>query len=410
MQKHKILAFLLALIVSIGLWVYAVTVVNPDDTVYIRDVRVRITGASALTSDGLMLTGGENQTVNIEIAGRRSDLKELNSSTVEATADVSNIDSPGTYEVSWKIGLPSTVASGDINIVSASSTRIKVAVSEYKERPAIPVEVEYVGVLPDGYVRDPAELDRETVAVSGPAEEVGKIAKAVITVDQDGATDSFAEDMEYRLVDENGEALELSEYVTIADPTVYITVPISYYKQINLKVGIIDGGGATQNDVELTIEPKTIGVTGSEEALQDLDELIIKEIDLAEITKDSQSWTLTPELPAGVSNRASEKTVTVTVTFVGIQTKTFTIPCADFERENDVESMEFGEPSVKITLRGTKEALAAIRTEDIKVFADMTNGYDAATKTVTLRIELPKNTTAGVIGGPYVVQIIETAA
>ena len=30
MQKHKILAFLLALIVSICLWFYAVTVVNPD--------------------------------------------------------------------------------------------------------------------------------------------------------------------------------------------------------------------------------------------------------------------------------------------------------------------------------------------------------------------------------------------
>ena len=42
MQKHKILSFLLALVVSIGLWVYAVTVVNPDDTTYIRDVRVRI--------------------------------------------------------------------------------------------------------------------------------------------------------------------------------------------------------------------------------------------------------------------------------------------------------------------------------------------------------------------------------
>ena len=32
MQKSKILAFLLALVVSIVLWFYAVTVVNPDDT------------------------------------------------------------------------------------------------------------------------------------------------------------------------------------------------------------------------------------------------------------------------------------------------------------------------------------------------------------------------------------------
>ena len=97
MQKHKILSFLLALIVSIGLWFYAVTVVNPNDTTRISDIKVRIVGTGELTSNSLMLTGGEGQTVTVEISGRRSDLKELNSSSLEAIADVSNIDRPGEY-------------------------------------------------------------------------------------------------------------------------------------------------------------------------------------------------------------------------------------------------------------------------------------------------------------------------
>ena len=95
MQKHKILAFLLALVVSIGLWFYAVTVVNPNDTARISDIKVRIVGTGELTSNNLMLTGGEGQTVTVEISGRRSDLKELNSSSLEAIADVSNIDRAG---------------------------------------------------------------------------------------------------------------------------------------------------------------------------------------------------------------------------------------------------------------------------------------------------------------------------
>ena len=42
MQKSKILAFLLALVVSIVLWFYAVTVVNPDDTITISaSIRAR---------------------------------------------------------------------------------------------------------------------------------------------------------------------------------------------------------------------------------------------------------------------------------------------------------------------------------------------------------------------------------
>ena len=46
MQKHKILSFLLALLVSIGLWVYAVTVVNPNDKTTVRGVRVRLVGTA----------------------------------------------------------------------------------------------------------------------------------------------------------------------------------------------------------------------------------------------------------------------------------------------------------------------------------------------------------------------------
>ena len=41
MQKSKILAFLLALVVSIVLWFYAVTVVNPDDTITISGISVQ---------------------------------------------------------------------------------------------------------------------------------------------------------------------------------------------------------------------------------------------------------------------------------------------------------------------------------------------------------------------------------
>ncbi len=142
MQKHKILAFLLALLVSIGLWVYAVTVVNPDGRADIKGVRVRLVGLIDLQSKNLMLTEGSEQYVNVSVSGRRSDLKELSSSSLEAIADVSNIDAPGEYDLSWTLEPPSTVASGDIKLVDTNSSRITVKVSEYRERTGLPVTVE----------------------------------------------------------------------------------------------------------------------------------------------------------------------------------------------------------------------------------------------------------------------------
>ncbi len=409
MQKHKILAFLLALIVSIGLWVYAVTVVNPDGTTTISNVRVRIIGTNALTSNNLMLTGGEDQTVDVEIAGRRSDLKVLNSSTLEATADVKNIDRAGTYEVSWELGFPPTVASGDIRVVSTSSTRITVKVSEYQERHEIPVEVVYSGSLPDNYLRDPAVLDQETVAVNGPAEEVSKISRAILTVDVDGAKESIEEEMAYVLVDENGDALELSDYVTVVDPTIRVSVPIFFYKDIKLRVNVIESDGAKKENAVVTIEPDTIRVTGSEEALKDLEELVIKEIDLAQIT-EPQTWTVLPDLPSGVTNRASDKSVQVSIRFKNLTTKRINFPCSEIERINDVETMEFSESNIVIVIRGTAAAVGAISEEDISVIADMTDGYDDQTKTVTLQIVLPKGAKVDLVGAPYVAQVIGAVA
>ena len=69
MQKSKILAFLLALVVSIVLWFYAVTVVNPDDTITISGISVQFEGTEALTSQGLMLTGGDSTKVSIKVSG-----------------------------------------------------------------------------------------------------------------------------------------------------------------------------------------------------------------------------------------------------------------------------------------------------------------------------------------------------
>lgn len=406
MQKHKILAFLLALIVSIALWFYAVTVVNPNDTTKISDIKVRIVGTGELMSNNLMLTGGEGQTVTVEISGRRSDLKELNSSSLEAIADVSNIDRPGEYEVSWTLDPPSTVASGDISLVSANYNKIKVKVSEYKERPEIPVTVEYTGELPPGYVRDPAVLNYPTIPVSGPAEEVSKIDHAIVTVDLNDATSNITNELEYRFVDKDGQELSLSEFVTSSVPVVRVSVPVLAYKQVDLKVKLIPGGGATAQDVVCTIEPATIGVTGPEDVLSRLGSIEIYEIDLGQIN-ENKTWTVTPDLPAGVTNRASETSVKISLSFKGLTTKRFSIPCSSFTRINDVETMDFGEQSVVITVRGKAAAVNSLTAEDIRIVADMKNDYDPATKTLTLQIYLPESSTAGVIGGPYTVQIVE---
>lgn len=296
MQKSKILAFLLALVVSIVLWFYAVTVVNPDDTITISGISVQFEGTEALTSQGLMLTGGDSTKVSIKVSGRRSDLKELNNETVTAIADVTRIAASGSYQLSWSVVWPSTVATGDISETSRAPSRISVTVSDIKENPEVPIELEYTGEPKTGYMIDKSNLTlgTQSISVRGPAEEVNKIARAVVRVDVTDADALIDTDCPVVLLDKDGNELSLSQYVTSSADSVRVTIPILQYKDIKLNATLISGGGATSEDAEVTIEPSTLRVTGNTAVLDAMaDELTIRTIDLAQIT-GTETFEVTP--------------------------------------------------------------------------------------------------------------------
>lgn len=406
MRNNKLLAFILALLASIGLWVYAVTVVNPDDTKTVTNIPVTFTNLSVLEGKGLMLTGGEKQSISLELSGKRSDLKLLSSSNMEAVADLSRIDSAGTYELTWNLDLPSTVASGDIGVVSSSSNKVEIKVSDYIRDLQLPVRVEYVGTLPEGYILDPVVLSAETIGISGPAEELEQLKEAIITVELDQLTDTIDREVEYRLVDAEGLSPELSDYVTLADSSLHLYIPVLHYKEIKLEADLIDGGGVTSKDVTVTFDPPVIAVSGTQEAIEELSGRIALEIDLAEIS-NNDSWTFVPQLPSGVSFRGTEPSVSVSVKFTGIVVKTYTIPCADIERTDSNETLGFGEQKVTIKIRGKISDLSGLTAKEIRIIADMDQDYDPVTKTVTLTVVLPDGLQAAVMNGPYSVQVIE---
>lgn len=406
MRNNKLVTFLVSLLIAVGLWVYAVTVVNPDDTKTVTSIPVTFTNLSVLEGKGLMITGGTKQYISLELSGKRSDLKQISSSNTEAVADLSRIDSAGNYELSWSLDLPSTVASGDIGVVSSSSNKVKIKVSDYIRDRLIPLRVEYIGTLPEGLVLDPEVLSTETVGISGPAEELEQIKEAVITVELDQLTQSVDRDVEYRLVDSEGLSPQLSEYVTLTEETVHLYVPVLHYREIRLEAQLISGGGVTDKDVTVSFDPPIIAVSGTEAAMENFDGKITLEIDLAEVSNED-TWTFVPELPAGINFRGTETSVSVSVRFTGITVRTFTIACADIERTNDIETLGFGEQKVTIRIRGKAEDISGLTAGQIRVTADMTKDYDPVTKTVTLTVILPGGMQAAVMDGPYTVQVIE---
>ena len=401
MQRHKILAFLLALVASVALWVYAVTFVNPDDTVEISDIRVRVTGTSSLTARGLMLTGGEEQYIDVEVSGRRSDLKELNSSNLEAIADLSNIDTAGTFELSWTLNPPATVASGDIRLVAANSDRVKVKISERRDRD-IPVELVYSdGEMPEGYLQGATELSLSAIPVSGPSEEVLQIAKAVVHVDLTETTANFNEQLPFVFVDEDAQEVSLSEYTMVEAENVGVSIQVLPYRDLLLNVKYIDGGGLTANDVKATVTPSTVRVTGTLEALEKLGKSHDIVIDLATVQGlEPETLSRSVELPQGVM-RLDESNSTVLAAEIAIEIdKNISILRIAYDKtelqwKNGEEGLEYfyADPDQLIEIRGKRNNLQQLQnklsTGEKAIVAEIDITQMDQTQICPLQIRLP---------------------
>ena len=117
-QKNKGLYMVISVLVAIGLWVYVVGALNPDSSGPVRNLPVAFVGTNALESRGLMITGGLEQTVTLNVTGKRDALLALSADTVSITVDVSSITQPGQYSSEYQVSynLPSSVSASSLAI------------------------------------------------------------------------------------------------------------------------------------------------------------------------------------------------------------------------------------------------------------------------------------------------------
>ena len=95
-MKKKLLAVLLSAAVAFGLWVYVITVVNPESEKTYYDIPVVLQNKDILTERGLMIVS-EVPTVTLVLKSERTILNALNESNINVIANVANIEKPGNH-------------------------------------------------------------------------------------------------------------------------------------------------------------------------------------------------------------------------------------------------------------------------------------------------------------------------
>ena len=368
-MKNKLLSMLLALAIAFGLWMYVITVVDPESEGSYYDIPVVFDGISQLDNRNLMITSGTSVAVDLRLLGNRTDLNKLDKTNITILADLSRITEAGEHKVKYSISYPSSA--GIIEVLEQDPQYITVHVSNrvHKE---VPVNITYTGKLPDSFVADVqhAVLDHTTVTVTGPEEVVEKIEYASVEVDLTDRVENIVETCRYTLCDENGQPIEDVSAVTVNVSDIRLTVRVWMIKELPVEIIIKDGGGLTASDVTATPSRDSIMVSGSEAALRGLDKIELL-VDLSLLT-ESKVLEFAVELPEDVTNESGISKVEVDVQVPEMTTKVLVIPKDQFVLLNVPEGMSAAPltEALRVVIRGRENRLEDVTVDNITVYID----------------------------------------
>lgn len=402
-MKNKLMSAALSLLIAFGLWMYVITEVSPGSEWTYYDVPVKMEGETVLKERGLIITGMSSTDVDLTLSGNRSDLNELNSSNITLKADMTKIYDPGTHKIGYDIGFPGNVASNAFNRVNQYPDSIVVTVEKLIINKEIPINIIYQGKAADGYVvrRADVVMDNEVILVTGPESVVNQITQAIINVDLDGQTESISQNYRFTLCNSDGEGVD-SEMITVNTEEVHVDLTIHRKKQVDLVVTVVPGGGATEQDVEITLSTENIWISGSDIALEQVGDTInLGTINLADYENNTK-LTFTIPVYEGVTNDSGETEVEVAVRFEGLMTKEIVIE--EFRTTGVPEGYEAQIITEKLTVkvRGPYELVNKLTVRDIIATVDFT---DEEAGDATMRVNITfadKFEVLGVLGKPSV--------
>lgn len=405
-MKRKIIYALLAVVISFGLWMYVVTVVNPEweDTFY--NIPVILENEDILRERGLMMVSEEPPTVTLRLSGNRTDMIKLNSANITIRVDLSRIYSAGEQTLSYSILYPGDMPNNAFEVVSQTPQLITLSVAEWKSK-EVDVLVTFQGSVPEQYIafKDQATLDYEKVTVTGPASVMDRIAYANVQVDLEGKTESVSQKYSYVLCDSDGAPVE-SNWLKANTEEVFYSLKIQQWKDIPLRLDVTDGGGIKKGDCHITMSADTIRVSGSKKLLATLNELVLGTIDLSQLTADTQ---LTYELmiPEGITNLSETKKVDVTVDIPELPMKEFTVTNIQPFNIPSGMSVVISTTEKAVQIRGPQEALNALTARDLILRVDMADA-EVGTASVKATVLVNHASYSGVLGAVGSYDVVAT--
>ena len=411
--KRNLGNLILAVVFSVIIW-FAVSIqIFPNVYDHVDGVAVTAEPTSFMQEENLQIIDFED-TVSIQIQGKRYAIGMLTAEDFTASLDLSDITSPGTHTVNINLGM--VQANNDCEIISNGLTS-KVTVQRIISKD-IPLDVNTANLsLGEGLQiqTDDIEISAAFVTVSGDESLVNSVARATIEPVYDGTmTETTAVSGTVSLYNAAGNKIENPELEYQAN-NYSVTIPIYRVKTLPLNISFIYPENFDSSSIEYSIVPKeiTIAAPATDTAIENLDRIDIGEINLASITaRDLQGVNLAISLPDGYKNLSNTGRAQVTFENTDsygkleftVSTANFTVLNGDSEYDYSFVTSQFD-----VTAIGPSGVLQNLSQDDITGTVNLLGiPIEEGVKNVTVTLRIAGQNVTAWITGEYKIDIRAT--
>ena len=395
--NSKAFWMIVSLLASLAIWVYVTSVETDESKTTFRGVKVELVGEDILRdSKNLVVTDMDTSTVTVEVVGPRRIIGSLSSDQLVAQVDVSKLSRAAYTSQQYTIVYPDGTDTSKLSENRRTPETINFMVSAQTSK-SIQVRGSFDGSLAEGYTAEMPVFEPSTITITGSEAYLKDVEYAWVTFSKENVDSTYSVETGFTLMDANNEPCSTTG-ISFSTDVVTATLPLLTLKDVNLDVNISEGAGATKANTKITIDPVSVTLAGDSALLAGMNKIILATIDLTDF---SSTFTETYTIPIDneLKNTTGITKATVTVEIVGLETKTFRV--TNFSCINATEGYEADiiTESKEITLRGTPEALAQIKAENIRAVADLTD-YKESTGTYMpqVRVYVDGFTDVGAIG------------
>jgi YbbR domain-containing protein len=374
-DRYNIWIKVLAIVISVLIWLVVVNVSDPVTSTTFSGVPVEIINEDVLTSQGKIYEMTSASTVTVTVNAKRSILDSINKDYLKAVADMNDLDEEkGTI----RLKVESNKYNEKIESMKAKEDVVTVSIDNLLKR-QLAISASVTGTPADGYVNGDVTMDQNIVRLSGPEQIVSQISKVVAEVSVEGMSSNVSTTVDLKLYDSEGGQISdkgisknISSVAIVAEVLATKEVPIKVYTSGEAA----DGYGMTGN---IDIEPATVVIAGKSSVLKNIDDITIP---ATEISVEGASETveetlnladyLSDSVRFAKTDQETEVKVAVEILAKEVQEKEITRPMITIQNMPEGYKGNFRlENNISVKLVGMPEAMAKLDDNPMTVVVDV---------------------------------------